>query len=406
MLLSALIVTTSVAFLPAPLPSPLQKPPVRASEKLERSAPPARKALPPQDEPEGGVAGASTCGCVADLTGDGIVNAADLSILLGQWGGPGSADLDGSGPVNAADLSILLGAWGPCSVPDNDHCLQSQLVAPGVIPFCTINADTDGPAVPDSGGCNAFGLNQIDHDVWFTFLAPSHGTLHVSTCGSGWDTKIALYGSTIPGFNACPSSGISASTFLGCDDDSGCALTSDKTITVVGDQYYKIRVGGFNGASGAGVLTVEFTPDGVDCEHSIIINNAENVTLFGSNIYTPIGIDGDDCGGANDGHSIWYRFTPPCNVWGGYMTITTCNPGTDFDTILTLWRVGDHGECAQQLVECNDDAGTAACMLNGFQRKSRIDFQPSPGWWYYIQVSGFAGWTGHYELSVTMDSCP
>ncbi|MBL9120278.1 MAG: dockerin type I repeat-containing protein [Phycisphaerae bacterium] len=48
----------------------------------------------------------------ADLTGDCQVNAADVAILLGAWGGTGAADLNGDGSVNAADLSILLGAWG------------------------------------------------------------------------------------------------------------------------------------------------------------------------------------------------------------------------------------------------------------------------------------------------------
>lgn len=48
-----------------------------------------------------------------DLNGDGIVNAQDLSILLGAWGQWGSAaDLNGDGIVNAADLAILLGNWG------------------------------------------------------------------------------------------------------------------------------------------------------------------------------------------------------------------------------------------------------------------------------------------------------
>lgn len=53
--------------------------------------------------------------CLADLNGDGVVNAADLTILLGSWG-PffSAADLDDSRTVDAADLSILLGAWGPC----------------------------------------------------------------------------------------------------------------------------------------------------------------------------------------------------------------------------------------------------------------------------------------------------
>ena len=48
----------------------------------------------------------------SDLDGDGSVSAADLAILLGQWGGAGSADIDGSGSVGPQDLAILLGAWG------------------------------------------------------------------------------------------------------------------------------------------------------------------------------------------------------------------------------------------------------------------------------------------------------
>jgi hypothetical protein len=49
---------------------------------------------------------------VGDLDGDLVVGAADLAILLGQWGQVGgSADLDQNGVVDASDLSVLLGAW-------------------------------------------------------------------------------------------------------------------------------------------------------------------------------------------------------------------------------------------------------------------------------------------------------
>jgi hypothetical protein len=52
--------------------------------------------------------------CPADLSGDGAVGPADLSILLGSWGGSGPGDLDGSGTVDAADLALLLNGWGAC----------------------------------------------------------------------------------------------------------------------------------------------------------------------------------------------------------------------------------------------------------------------------------------------------
>jgi len=48
----------------------------------------------------------------ADVNGDGQVNGADLTMLLGNWGGSGVGDVDGSGTVNGADLSAVLSNWG------------------------------------------------------------------------------------------------------------------------------------------------------------------------------------------------------------------------------------------------------------------------------------------------------
>ncbi|HMN97594.1 MAG TPA: hypothetical protein PKC43_07430 [Phycisphaerales bacterium] len=60
--------------------------------------------------PEANCTGEPT-GDPADLNGDGVVNGADLGILLGNWGGSGSGDLNGDGVINGADLGILLGSW-------------------------------------------------------------------------------------------------------------------------------------------------------------------------------------------------------------------------------------------------------------------------------------------------------
>lgn len=49
-----------------------------------------------------------------DLTGDGIVNAADLAVLLGNWGpclGGCYGDFVVDGVVGPADLAVLLGNW-------------------------------------------------------------------------------------------------------------------------------------------------------------------------------------------------------------------------------------------------------------------------------------------------------
>jgi len=49
-----------------------------------------------------------------DLNGDGVVDGADLGILLNSWGScvGCAADLNGDGVVDGADLGILLNNWG------------------------------------------------------------------------------------------------------------------------------------------------------------------------------------------------------------------------------------------------------------------------------------------------------
>jgi len=61
---------------------------------------------------------AATCGsCPTDTDGDGDTDAADLAVLLGNWGPVDAGDCqdaDDNGLIDAFDLAVLLGAWGPC----------------------------------------------------------------------------------------------------------------------------------------------------------------------------------------------------------------------------------------------------------------------------------------------------
>lgn len=78
---------------------------------------------PPEYQPTPGFDGVrylaqiqcSACGNPADLNHDGVVNGADLGMLLAAWGLTGNRpeDLNGDGSVSGADLGILLSLWGP-----------------------------------------------------------------------------------------------------------------------------------------------------------------------------------------------------------------------------------------------------------------------------------------------------
>lgn len=55
--------------------------------------------------------------CFGDIDGDGMVDGADLALVLADFGSKGSmlpGDLNGDGLVDGADLAGVLSAWGPC----------------------------------------------------------------------------------------------------------------------------------------------------------------------------------------------------------------------------------------------------------------------------------------------------
>lgn len=61
--------------------------------------------------------GNDVCDCKPDLNLDGIVNGADLGLMLSNWGpctGSCSYDQNADGIVNGADLGLLLASWGTC----------------------------------------------------------------------------------------------------------------------------------------------------------------------------------------------------------------------------------------------------------------------------------------------------
>ena len=55
--------------------------------------------------------------CLSDVNIDGVVDGADLAIVLGSWGTSGNfggADINGDGTIDGFDLGSLLASWGVC----------------------------------------------------------------------------------------------------------------------------------------------------------------------------------------------------------------------------------------------------------------------------------------------------
>ena len=312
--------------------------------------------------------------CPADLDGDGAIGIVDLLALLGAWGtSPGGPpDLDGDGTVGITDFLAMLGTWGPCPVL-NDMCRNSIDVTEGVFEFTTIGAVTDGPDNPE---CDAGGSSQIDADIWFCYTASATGSATAGLCGSGFNTKLAVYNGC-----ACPPNGAP----VACNDDS-CGTQSVVTFAVTAGERYMLRVGGVDGATGDGMLSISM--------QSFAIPN--DVCTFATPIFTPFFVEGTTigalpdvglpaCGPPMTGPSVWYRVTGS----GTMFNADTCIFGdTEYDSMITVYR----GDCTDLVcVVGNDDS----CGL-----QAGVVWQTEPDTDYFIVVHGFIGASGSFTMFV------
>ncbi|MCC6360179.1 MAG: hypothetical protein IT450_15655 [Phycisphaerales bacterium] len=127
--------------------------------------------------------------------------------------------------------------------PPNDDCTTAEVVGAGATAFNNFSATNDGLAV----------CSTSNKDIWYQYTLSADAEVRVDTCGSSFDTVLAV-------FDAC------GGTQIACNDDS-CGLQSVVTFVAQGGTTVYIRVAAFGaaGAGGAGTLTVtELAPPYVE----------------------------------------------------------------------------------------------------------------------------------------------
>ena len=162
---------------------------------------------------------------------------------------------------NTYSMTISGTGTGGGGGPPNDHCANAIVVGTGSFAFNSTGATTDGPSEP--GACNFFGYSQIGADIWYRYVANCTGNATIGLCSSSFDTKLAVYdGASCPG---------SASADA-CNDDAcgpGQGLQSQVVHPVVAGNSYLIRVGGYQGATGSGTLSITCSGGGPACQPNL-----------------------------------------------------------------------------------------------------------------------------------------
>ena len=321
------------------------------------------------------------------------------------------------------------------SLTEGDECNESLVAVIGQNAFNTTFMTPSTPA-PSDETCAESNLNWSDSpDVWFNYTPKSSGFYRFSTCDTqSYDTSMVLYQGSCVAQIACNGDSLIEG------DEGPCQLyySSIEHELNQGVTYY-IRIGGWQGETGPGTLSVINLPDplpgaccftdgncidnltGQDCENFGGFFAGEETTCSSSLCEAA---EGDECNQATEAFEGLNPFnttsaTPSepfpddamCEGtfldWGkspdiwmywiasetGDATFTTCDIGS-FDTSIVLYE----GDCANQ-VACNGDGfGEPDCQ----EYYSSITYEVESGTTYLIRIGGWQGQTGLGTMSVNL----
>ncbi len=262
--------------------------------------------------------------------------------------------------------------------PTNDDCANATPI--GEVTDTAFTTTVNATAGGDNPGC---GGATDPVDIWYAYSPSATGQADFDLCGSTFDTRLAIW-------DACSGS------VLACNDDdnfcgSGSTQSHIQMNVTLGTTYY-VQVGGKNGITGTGDLTIDLTPfpTNDDCSNAIAVNEVTDLSFITS-VGATAGGDNPGCGGGTDPVDIWYAYTPTAS---GNVLFDLC--GSNFDTRIALWDA-----CGGTVLDCNDDDGPGCSGTN-----ASLEYNVSASTTYYVQVGGYNANTGEGDLSINFVNPP
>jgi hypothetical protein len=244
-----------------------------------------------------------------------------------------------------------------------------------------------GLPVQESFASNRFATKQAgepDHagepggaSIWFKWTSPRSGPVSVDTCGSSFDTLLAVYtGASLE----------TLSPVQGNDDSAGkCAPQSKLSFNAVANTVYRIAVDGKVGEEGSVELRVDSRPKNDDFDKAEKIPGSLGWYWPGSTLLATKQAGEPDHAGDSGGHSVWYSWTPAKSA---EVELDACT-GT-FDPLLAAYT----GAAVDDLSPLpTTDVGPGECDEGG-----SIGFAAVAGTTYRLAIDGREGDEGHFEL--------
>jgi hypothetical protein len=203
--------------------------------------------------------------------------------------------------------------------------------------------------------------------IWYRWTAPGDGRAVVSTCGSDFDTVLAVY------------------TGQSVDDlaekaanDDACGYGSQTSFDASEGETYRIAVDGVDAEFGVAPLTLRLAPPNDDFEDAETLSGNEG------------SVDGTTAGSSHEAdepdylyQTVWYRWTAPSS---GTATFEIC--GSDLDAFLVAFT----GNAIGELTYVSSSDGC------------RVSFEATAGVSYSIVVDGYEA--GDFRLSWNRNPLP
>lgn len=274
------------------------------------------------------------------------------------------------------ELTIDTCAGGPEN-DDWDKCEEIGDVEN--LEYSTSSATVDGPET-----C------QYAPNVWYCYTATCSGEAVASLCGSGYDTKMAVYDGTDP----------YTAPMIECNDDF-CGLQSEIHWTATAGNTYLIEVGGYSSNTGSGVITTYCIPD------TCVVPNAQDQCTDVTPVVLTMGTTHtynwtNECGTneapgvLGDNSHTWEAFTL---TTGADVVLDYCGTSPSFELVYIILFDGCPIETANQIF-----ADSTNWNLCGGDGNVTMYFTLPAGTYYYPVLADHPSYpTTYYEGPYTIN---
>jgi PKD repeat protein len=243
--------------------------------------------------------------------------------------------------------------------PDNDDRANATRVTPTGDSYVSTRAATREAGEPQHAG------NPGGHSVWFRFTATRAGTVPIDTCGSSFDTLLAVYTADDAALTPVVSDADTA-------DCTPSTYGSRVDVPVVAGATYWIAIDGRNGASG--YASLHFRPANDDFADAYTIYGSGS-TYYGRTALAGKQPGEPDHAGVAAQESVWFAWTPTRD---GHATVGTC-VRSEVRTRIAVYT----GAVVDALTPVASSRPTAGCAAgNGAQ----VTFDVVSGTTYRIAV--------------------